>query len=188
MIIERLFILIGSLSSKVFATVVTGTSGILGVIIGEIMTSQFSVAAVSGAFATAIAAVFLVIPRVMEQRRRSRESAAKMQSDLIKGMTDLHEREQNFLKTQLAAERLIITLERESKHNAVNEWNAAVNAYQIVVAQLRAHGIEPEITLHPKSYQDIVGQVDRQIKEINQTRVAEAPGPAAPTSNPAQPA
>lgn len=173
--IERLFILIGGLSSKVFAVAVTGTSGFLGVVIGEVMTSSYTLAGIAGAIATVFAGVVLVIPRVMEQKRKSRESAAKLQSDLLGKMTDLHKSEVDFYKGRVAALELIVTLHVTAKHDAVSEWGAALNAYNILATQLRARDIEPAVVLNPKTYKEILGESDDEIKKIAKTRVAEAP-------------
>lgn len=173
--IERLPLAIGGLSSKVFAAVVTGTSGLLGMVTGAAMTSQMWLAAISGATATGLAAVLLVIPRVMEQRRKSRESSAKLQKELLEKMTDLHAREVDFYKAQIASERLISALQVKAKHKAVNEWGAIKTAYVILAAQLRANKIAPEIEITLKDYDDIVGDSDAEITQIAKTRVAETP-------------
>lgn len=172
---DRLLIFVSSLSWKAFAGVFTSSSMCLGLILGEMTTNQLGMAGIAGAFATALAGILLVVPRVMEQRRKSRESDAKLQSDLLTKMTSLHKDEIGFYQTQLAAERLIITLERKSKHKAVNEWGAAVTAYRILAAQLRAHDIVPEIEITPKTYDEIVGDEDDKIEDINKARVAESP-------------
>lgn len=174
---ERLILFVSGLSWKVFAGLFMTCSTFFGVVVGEITTNHLGTAGVAGAIATGLAGLVLVIPRMMEQRRKSRESNAKLQSDLLTKMTDLHKSEVDFYKAQLAAERLIITLERKSKHKAVNEWNSAVTGYRILAAQLRAHSIKPEIEITPKTYEEIVGAEDDKIEEINQTRVAESPLP-----------
>lgn len=171
---ERLFILIGGLSSKVFAAVVTGTSGILGVLIGEVMTSQSGLAILSGALATAFAAVFLVIPRVMEQRRKSRESAAKLNSDSIALLMTAHDRDVAFFKDKIAALELTVALHVRAKHKAVNEWGAMTNGYNILAAQLRAHNLKPDLELESKTYADIVGDSDDEITAIAKDRVTKA--------------
>jgi hypothetical protein len=168
---ERLILFVSGLSWKVFAGLFTSSSMCLGVALGEIVTNDRITAVIAGGIATGLAGILLVVPRVMEQRRKSRESTAKLQSDLLSKMTDLHKSEVDFYKSQLAAERLIITLERKSKHKAVNEWNSAITAYRILGAQLRAHSIQPEIEITPKSYEEIVGAEDDKIEEINQIRV-----------------
>lgn len=174
---ERLILFVSGLSWKVFAGLFTTSSAFFGIVLGEMTTNQIGLAGVAGAIATGLAGILLVVPRVMEQRRKSRESNAKLQSDLLVKMTELHKSEVDFYKAQLAAERLIITLERKSKHKAVNEWGSAVTGYRILAAQLRAHNITPEIEITPKTYEEIVGVEDDKIEEINQTRVAESPTP-----------
>jgi hypothetical protein len=180
---DRLLIFVSGLSWKLFAGLFTSCSMFFGVVIGEMTTNQLGLAGIAGAVATALAGIVLVVPRVMEQRRKSRESAAKLQSDLLTKMTDLHKSEVDFYKAQLAAERLIITLERKSKHKAVNEWGAVCTAYRILAAQLRAHDITPEIQITPKSYEEIVGDEDSKIEQINKSRIEES----APAKYPAAP-
>lgn len=177
MMTERLFLFAGGLSAKTFALVLTGSSALFGIVLGEAFTSQASGAALAGGVATVLAGLVLVIPRVMEQRRKSRESAARLQTDLLTKMTEFHDRELNFYKCQLAAERLIITIERNAKHAAISEWGAAVNHYQILAAQLRANKLTPDIVLTVKTYAEVLGESDKEIKQVNATRVAESPSP-----------
>jgi hypothetical protein len=178
---ERLFLFIGGLSSKAFAMLVTGLSAFFSVAIGEVMTDHVAYAALAGAIGTGLTASILVVPRIMEQRRKSRESAALLQSGLLSKMTDLHRSEVDFYKLQLASERLIITIERNAKHKAISEWGAAVNHYQILAAQLRANKLTPDIILTVKTYADILGDSDKEIKQVNAARVAEIP-PTLPAS------
>jgi hypothetical protein len=175
MITDRLFVFVGDLSSKAFAFVVSGTSLAFSAIIGEVLTNHVGLAALAGGIGTGLAACFLVVPRIMEQRRKSRESNAKLESALLSKMTYLHKSEIDFYKLQLASERLIITIERNAKHKAISEWGAAVNHYQILAAQLRANKLTPDITLPVKTYADLLGDSDKEIKEVNAARVAESP-------------
>jgi hypothetical protein len=53
------------------------------------------------------------------------------------------------------------------------------DGYLILRGQLKALGHEPEIQLQLKSYHQIIGESDREIKAIAQSRVAEVPAPPA---------
>ncbi|MEY2512007.1 MAG: hypothetical protein QOE26_2770 [Verrucomicrobiota bacterium] len=175
MLTERLFIFIGGLSSKAFAMLVTGFSAFSGVVIGEAITSQIGLSALAGGLATVFAAVFLVIPRVMEQRRKSRESNAKLQSDSIALLMTTQDRESAFYKAKIAALELIVNIHVKAKHDAIGEWSSMKDGYLILCGQIRALGKEPEIELHPKSYREVIGDSDIEIKAIAASRVAEAP-------------
>jgi hypothetical protein len=172
---ERLFLLVGGLSSKAFAVLVAGTSGFFGIVIGEALTNHIGLSALAGAIATTMAAVFLVIPRIMEQRRKSRESAAKVQSDAIALLMGAHDRDVAFYKAEIAALKLERAMLIDAKHKAAGEWMAALGGYRILVGQLRGLGQNPEIELHPAHYLDIVGEGDKALKEVAAARVAESP-------------
>lgn len=172
---DRLFLFIGALSSKAFALLVTGTSAFMGIVIGEAMMSQAGLAALSGAIATTFTAVFLVIPRIMEQRRKSRESESKLRSDSIALLMSAHDRDVAFYKGEIAALKLERAHLIDAKHKAAGEWFAALNAYRILVAQLRGLGQNPEFELLPANYLDIVGEADNALKDAASAGVAANP-------------
>jgi hypothetical protein len=172
---DRFIVFIGGLSSKGFAMLVTGFSAFSGVIIGEGITSQFGLSALAGGMATTMAAVFLVIPRVMEQRRKSRESTAKLQSDSIALLTSAHDRDLAFYQAEIAALKLERAHLIDAKHSAAGEWMAALQAYHILVGQLRELGHKPEFILQPAKYLDIVGEADESLKSVAAARVAQSP-------------
>lgn len=178
---ERLFLFASALSSKTFAILVTGLSAFFSFVLGEAVTDHVAGAALAGTIGTALAAVFLVVPRIMEQRRKSRESAAKLNSDSIAILMKAHDRDVAFYKDKISALELIVALHVKSKHQAVGEWSAALNAYRILVGQLRSLDQRPEIELHPKTYLEIVGESDQRIESLAAARVAE-PSPAYPSA------
>lgn len=169
---DRFIVFIGSLSSKGFAMLVTGFSAFTGWVIGEGITSQFGLSALAGGMATTLAAVFLVIPRIMEQRRKSRESNAKLLDDSIALLMSAHDRDVAFYAAEITALKLERAHLIDAKHKAAGEWMSALNAYQILVGQLRGLGQAPEITITPARYLDIVGEADESLKSVAAARVA----------------
>jgi hypothetical protein len=169
---ERFFLLIGGLSSKAFAMLVTSCSAFLGLVFGEAMTNDLGRAGIAGAVATGLAAVFLVIPRIMEQRRKSRESAAKLNADSIALLMKAHDRDIDFYKSEIAALKLERALLIDAKHKAVGEWTASFQGYMVLVGQLRGLGQKPEIELQPAKYLDIAGEADETMKQVAAARVA----------------
>jgi uncharacterized membrane protein len=183
---DRLFLFIGALSSKTFAMLVSSSSFLLSAAVGEALTNQAGLAILAGAIGTGFAAVCLVVPRVMEQRRKSREStakvqsdatesAAKLQSDSIALLMNAHDRDVNFYKSEIAAAKLERAHLIDAKHKAAGEWFAAVNAFRILEGQLRGLGQSPEICLNPAKYLDIVGEADQSLKATAAARVSESP-------------
>ncbi len=169
---DRFFLLVGSFSSKAFAMLFTGCSALVGVVIGEAVTNDLVRAGFAGAVGTCIAAVFLVIPRIMEQKRKSRESNAKLQADSIALLMNAHDRDVAFYKSEIAALKLERAHLIDAKHKAAGEWFAALNAYRILVGQLRGLGQTPEFELEPAKYLDIVGEGDKTMKDVAAARVA----------------
>lgn len=157
--------------------VVTSFSAVTGVLLGEAMTSQIGLSALAGGIATTMATVFLVIPRIMEQRRRTRETSAKIQADSIALLMSAHDRDVAFYKTEIAEGKLERANLIDAKHRAAGEWMAALNAYHILVGQLRELGHKPEMTLHPAPYMDIVNEADESLKATAAARVADTPPP-----------
>ncbi len=172
---DRFFLLVGSFSSKAFAMLFTGCSALVGVVIGEAVTNDLVRAGFAGAVGTCLAAVFLVIPRIMEQRRKSRESSAKLQADSIALLMSAHDRDVAFYKAEIAALKLERAMLIDAKHKAAGEWFAAVQGFGILVGQLRGLGQQPEIELHPANYIDIVGEGDKALKDVAAARVSEMP-------------
>ncbi len=174
---DRFFLFVGGLTSKAFAMLFTTCSAFIGVVIGEVTTNDLARAGVYGAIATCIAGAVLVVPRVMEQRRKSRESAAKIQADSIALLMSAHDRDLGFYQSEIAALKLERAMLTDARHKAAGEWFAAVNAYRILAGQLRGLGQQPEFELHPAKYLDIVGESDKSLKAIANARVA---GPLTP--------
>jgi hypothetical protein len=183
---DRLFLFIGALSSKTFAMLVSSSSFLLSAAVGEALTNQAGLAILAGAIGTGFAAVCLVVPRVMEQRRKSRESTAKVQSDATERAAKLQseaiallmgaqDRDVAFYKAEIAALKLERAMLIDAKHKAAGEWFAALNAYRILVGQLRELGKTPEFVLQPANYLDIVGEADQSLKKVAVSRVAESP-------------
>ncbi len=172
---DRFFILIGGLSSKAFAMLFAGSSALLGIVIGEAATNDLARAGVAGAIGTCIAAIFLVVPRIMEQRRKSRESEAGLRADAIHLLVTAHDRDIAFYTDKVAALELIVTLERNAKHDAVNEWGSMKDGYLILAGQLKSLGEKPEITIQTKTYREIIGDSDSEIKAIKAARVEITP-------------
>lgn len=175
MVSERLFLFVGALSSKAFAILFASSCTIIAALIGAINTNQISGALNAALAGTVPVAICLVIPRVMEQRRKSRESAAQLQKDAIELLVKAQRRDVDFYKEKIAALELAVTLHIKAKHKAVGEWDASKTAYQILHTQLRANKIEPDITITVPSYDEIVGETDDKIEAIAAARVADPP-------------
>lgn len=175
MMTERLFLFVGTLSSKAFAMLVMGTSAFFSGALGEFITSQVSGAAIAGTIGTCLAAAFLVIPRVMEQRRKSRESNAQLNKDSIAILVSTHDRDVISYRDKIAALELIATLHIKAKHKAVGEWGNISTAYRVLLAQLRDKGITPAMEVPIASYEEIIGETDDKIEAIATNRVAESP-------------
>ncbi len=170
---DRFFLMVGSFSSKAFAMLFTGCSALVGVVIGEAVTNDLFRAGFAGAVATCVAAVVLIIPRIMEQRRKSRESNAKLHADSVALLTNAHARDLAFYKDEITSLKLERAHLIDAKHKAAGEWFAALNAYRILVGQLRGLGQKPEFALQPADYLDIVGEGDKTLKDVAAARVSE---------------
>ncbi len=149
-----------------------GSSAFLGIVIGEAATNDLARAGVAGAIGTCIAAIFLVVPRIMEQRRKSRESNEKLRSDSIALLVSAHDRKEAFYTDEIAALKLERAMLIDARHKATGEWFSALNAYRILAGQLRGLGQKPEFELKSVDYLDIVGEGDKTLKDVAAARVS----------------
>lgn len=178
--IERGFMFVAGLSFKALLVLATGISSTLGIVIGEGMTKQWGSAGLAGAIASALTVGLLVIPRIMEQRRKSRLTNAEINEQttqqIISRLTQVHTAELEFFKRRLDEKDLIATLERKGKHKAVNEWTGALAHISVIEAQLKEAGLPPAKAYQPKSYAEIVGDGDQRIEDVQAARVKESNG------------
>lgn len=174
----RLALLLSNLGIKGYALF----SAFLGFSLTESLTNQWGLAALSGVLAGAFGALgawFVNRPRMVLARKDAdasesgvRESETKA---LIGRMTDLHVAEVKFYQQRVSEKDLIITLERKSKHKAINEWTGALAMVAVLQSLLRDAGKTPP-SFHPKTYFEIVGEEDRKIENIATARVVENGG------------
>ncbi len=170
---------------KLLSIGVTG-GGMLGTFIGELVTNQWGTAGLSGVIGGTVMALVLVVPRVMEQRRKSHESEATISSKLFEQQAKFYERRLLILNDIVryyqivAAQRdLIATYERNSKHDVLSQLNAAEIAIREHEYQAASGGRKFQ-EYRPRSYSEICGDNDRKVERAKD-RIAEAvPVAAAP--------
>lgn len=186
--LQRIHYGIASLSFPKLLTIgITGGSTI-GTFLGELMTNQWGAAGLSGVIGGTLMAVVLVVPRVMEQRRKTQESEATISSKLFEQQAKFYERRLLILNDIVryyqivAAQRdLIATYERSSKHDVLSQLNAAELAIREHEYQAASAG-RPFHQYQPRSYADICGDNDRKVERAKD-RIADAvPVATAPES------
>lgn len=185
---------LGGLSYKAFSTICVTLSAVIGTILGEGLTNQWGSATLAGVIGSSTVGLFLVIPRIMEQRRKSKESVAdiaeKITTDAFKRIMDVHKAELDFFKQkladmgkQVADKEMIAVLERSGKHKAVNEWTGALAHIAVIERQLVEAGHKPAKEYTPKAYIEVIGEEDKQIKQVQrESRETAAAVAALPTA------
>lgn len=176
--IPKLINFIAGLSIKGLAMASSTVSGIFGVILGEIFTNQWGVAGLAGVIASAFGASFVVIPKIMEQRRETKKTYSEIRekeiTSTVERLSSVCEREKAFLNLQIAELSLSVTLERGSKHDAIDELTDAQSRNRILIEQLRKAGVEPLVTVHEIDYKTLSGKADETLREMRKKTVEAA--------------
>lgn len=187
--LHKAAIYISGLSYKACVALSVPIGTLLGIVFGEAATNQWGAATLAGVIAGGFTTIVTILPRIMEQRRKSRLTDAEVRetatANLITRLQDshktdmaalrqLHVQEVEFLKRVIAEKELVATLERQAKHDAVAEWTDAATMLAVYASILKEAGKEaPPYTT--KTYKEVVGKADEEIKAIATARVADSP-------------
>lgn len=174
----RIAAFITGLSIKGLLALSTSICGTFGIIIGELSTGQWGAAGLAGVIASGLGAVFVVVPKIMEQRRESKKTYSEIRekeiTSTVERLSSVCEREKAFLNLQIAELSLSVTLERGSKHDAIAELTDAQNRNIILTEQLRKVDIEPLVKVHQIDYRELSGKADDTLREMRKKTVEAA--------------
>jgi len=184
--ITRVAVFITGLSLKGLFALSSSICGVIGVTLGEVVTGQWGAAGLAGVVASGLGAAFVVVPKVMEQRRESKKTYSEIRekeiASTVERLSSVCEREKAFLNLQIAELALSVTLERGSKHDAIAELTDAQSRNNILIEQLYKAGIEPLVKVHTIDYRTLSGKADDTLREMRKKSV-EAARDAIPVSD-----
>src|SRR5436190_21327803 len=113
-IFGRITAFITGLSIKGLVALSSSICGTLGLVIGERATGQWGTAGFAGVVAGGLGAAFVVVPKIMEQRRESKKSFSEIRekeiASTVERLSSVCEREKAFLTLQIAELSLSVTL------------------------------------------------------------------------------
>jgi hypothetical protein len=174
-IFGRIAAFITGLSIKGLLALSTSLCGTFGIILGEWTTGQWGTAGFAGVIASGLGAAFVVIPKIMEQRRESKKTFSEIREKEITSTVDrlssVCEREKAFLNLQIAELALSLTLERSSKHDAIAELTDAQSRNIILIEQLQKANIQPLVAIHHIDYRELSGKADDTLREMRKKTV-----------------
>lgn len=186
-IVGRIAAFITSLSIKGLLALSSTLCGVIGVTLGEMSTGNWGAAGLAGVIASGLGAAFVVVPKIMEQRRETKKTYSEIRekeiSSTVERLSTTCEREKAFLNLQIAELALSLTLERGSKHDAIAELTDAQARNNILSEQLLKAGIEPLVKVHAIDYRQLSGKADNTLREMREKTVEAAREAIPPATN-----
>lgn len=150
--------------------------GSVAALLEQLVTGNWGSAGLAGVIGAMFMTVMLVTPRLIEQRRKNRESDASISDGkmekFMQRLERFYEGQITYANThmgfyrKLAVERdLQASMERNSKHKYQSQLTGAETVIQVLLIQLVQASIEPKMQYHAKTYEELAGEEDKAITE-----------------------
>lgn len=162
---------IGALSAKKLLAIGVPLGSLLGAGLGEMWTGSWGSAGLAGVVGASLTTAFLGLPKVMEQRRKNRESKAALAANELTRTIAFYERElkraqqgMSFYRSVAVERDLQATMERTSKHKFQSQLSGAEGIISVLCMQLASADINPHEEYHRQTYDQLAGEEDKEIK------------------------